>query len=459
MKISATINYTEFDFDFQVPNNDLKLWEGYKMVTIGPGELQPYITFNEEEGVVTNLYVHKDIDTPKEIVLERLLEMLKEYNDARQMGFEVESDIDDELNSRKHYDPKLIRVRPLVLSAFQVNRDIDKGKIDLNPEFQRNFVWDDIRKSRLIESMLLRIPLPAFYFAEDNRGNFQVVDGLQRLTVINHYLNNKFKLKYLEYLWDCEGKYYSADPDNGIDGPQALSEEYVSRIETTQLNINVIEASSPLRVKYDIFFRINTGGRPLNNQEIRNCFAFQPIRVLLRRMASSPIFKEATGYSISDTRMDAQELALRFLGFHFFRDLYNGNMNAFLDIVSDKLNDYEESKLNEAENLYYKSLQLAFHLFDKYSFRKCLSYHLQPGKRRQFINKSMFVVLTSLLSKVDSNLVFEKPEMEFVFQLANELEENDKLFDALTTGTSSKSNIEYVFNVFENLLHDYLFKV
>jgi len=234
MKISANVGDTEVDFDFKVPNEPNLVWTG----TSSSNES---ITFFEEQGIVTNLQFDSNITTPKEIIVERLMEMLKEYNDSRQMGFEVDSGHTNTVispiptvpeNVIKPYDPELIRVRPLVLSAFQVHRDINKGKIDLNPDFQRNFVWDDTRKSRLIESMLLKIPLPAFYFAEDNLGNFQVVDGLQRLTVINQFLNNEFKLKNLEYLEDLDGKYYSVDVAKGIKKNQTLYEPYESRVES-----------------------------------------------------------------------------------------------------------------------------------------------------------------------------------------------------------------------------------
>jgi len=458
MKISANVGDTEVDFDFKVPNEPNLVWTG----TSSSNES---ITFFEEQGIVTNLQFDSNITTPKEIIVERLMEMLKEYNDSRQMGFEVDSGHTNTVispiptvpeNVIKPYDPELIRVRPLVLSAFQVHRDINKGKIDLNPDFQRNFVWDDTRKSRLIESMLLKIPLPAFYFAEDNLGNFQVVDGLQRLTVINQFLNNEFKLKNLEYLEDLDGKYYSVDVAKGIKKNQTLYEPYESRVETTQLNINVIEASSPLKVKYDIFFRINTGGRPLNNQEIRNCFASTKMRSLLKRMALSEKFHLATGFSISDTRMDAQELALRYLSFYFLREKYSGEMNSFLDECLEIIGEYPDSQLKDAEKRYYLALESAYHLLGDYSFRKCLPHHLVPGTRRQFINKAMFVVLTVLLAKSDAGKIKNKPEQDFALRLAQSLQDDDKLYDSLTTGTSDRSKLEYVFEILNEVLIKYI---
>lgn len=453
MKISVSKGFNEFDIEIIPPNEGNVLWVGNR---IGDDSEMDYITFKIDNGIISDLKIIADIDTDAGIIIERLLNALREYNESHQMGFETEEGSLIKIEEIKPYDPEQIRVRPMVLSAFQVHRDIQKEKIDLNPEFQRNFVWNDKQKSLLIESMLLKIPLPAFYFAEDKSGNYQVVDGLQRLTVINQFLNNEFKLRNLEYLSHLEGLFFSADIEKGINKKQALFDPYDSRVESTQLNINVIEASSPLRVKYDIFYRINTGGRPLNRQEIRNCFATNKMRRLLKRMATNEDFKEATGYSVNDIRMDGQELALRYLGFHLFREFYTGEMNSFLDNVLDRLNEMSNDKLEEAESNYYKALRCAYYLFGDYAFRKCLPEHLKPGLRRQFLNKAMFIVWTTILAKIDEEVIEKKPANEFAEILAEQVESDFQLYDALTTGTTDTKKLDYVFTEFRNLLNYYI---
>lgn len=127
-----------------------------------------------------------------------------------QDGFDDAADDEkEEFEKYNPYNPKLIRVDTKTFSIDMVNEMINDGEIDLSPDFQRGFVWTDItRKSRLIESLLLRIPVTAFYFAQDEDGMFQVVDGVQRLTVINSFMKNEFKLKNLEYLTECNGKWF-----------------------------------------------------------------------------------------------------------------------------------------------------------------------------------------------------------------------------------------------------------
>lgn len=150
------------------------------------------------------------------------------------------------------------------------------GDLNLHPDFQRNLVWDNFRKSRLIESILLRIPLPMFYFSQDDDGVLSVVDGLQRLSAIYEFMENKLVLKDLEYLDNCNNKTYNKE-ENRID------DKYVRWFNMTQIVVNVIDPQSPPKVKYDIFRRINTGGRPLNAQELRNCLAGNGLRDTLKK--------------------------------------------------------------------------------------------------------------------------------------------------------------------------------
>jgi uncharacterized protein with ParB-like and HNH nuclease domain len=134
---------------------------------------------------------------------------------------------------------------------------VKEGDLELAPDFQRKKVWGPVQKSRLIESILLRIPLPAFYFSSDEQGLLQVVDGLQRLSTINDFVNGKFVLNGLEYLQkDVGGKRFETLPAN-----------WSRRVYSTQIIANVVDPQTPDQVKFDIFKRINTGGSPLNAQE------------------------------------------------------------------------------------------------------------------------------------------------------------------------------------------------
>ncbi|WP_050022267.1 DUF262 domain-containing protein [Chryseobacterium sp. P1-3] len=305
------------------------------------------------------------------------------------------------------------------------------GDINLTPDFQRNLVWDNQRKSRLIESILMRIPLPMFYFAQDDEGRISVVDGLQRLSTIKQFMDNEFHLRKLEYLGDkCNGKIYTDDnPEKAIDA------KYYRWFNMTQITVNVIDPSSPFKLKYDIFRRINTGGQPLNAQEIRNCLSSDELRTTLRKMVNLQSFKEATGYSIKDVRMEAQELALRFILFHRKFEMdpalnnYNGSIESELNTLTEILSKDKKFTYSHYINLFDNAMQNAHHLFGRYSFRKCKIDHISEGAYRQLINKALFVSWAVLLSSIDTNKLKKQVDFEsLALPLAEKVTNDQQLF-------------------------------
>jgi len=425
------------------------------------GNHDDLITIKENDGVPdeSSMIVSVEVSTAAVIIYERFATALNEFYSEVTAGFEPTQE-NQTAQPQQPYDPDDIKVRRETFSVFEINRMMtEQDDIDLNPDFQRNLVWDNTRKSALIESILLGIPIPVFYFAESKSGRYHVVDGLQRLSTIKQFLNNEFALKKLEHLdEDCNGRYYKIDQLNTRTKTKALDRKYTRRLENAQFIVNVIESASPQKVKYDIFKRINTGGRPLNNQEVRNCIASEDVRKFLKKTAHSPEFEKATGKSVSDTRMDAQELSLRFVGFKLERQkliTYNGDMNSFLDDTLDILNEYSKSQIAEFEKEYLKSLRINYHLFGEYCFRKCLTEHLSPGARRQSINKALFVTWAMEVLPLDEKVVTKKiPFGNFAIKLAKALDKKDKYYTILTTGTSDKQNLKDAFGIAKGILKE-----
>ena len=279
--------------------------------------------------------ISKEIVDDQDIIDTKLDELYSTIIEVEKSGADSYFENGDmELNP---YDPEKIKVRSDKIPVTLISQMIDNGDIEMNPDFQRHLVWNNYQKSLLIESILLRIPLPMFYFAEDKDGKLSVVDGLQRISTIKEFMDNGFPLKNLQYLeGTCGGKYYQAEgKKKGIDS------KYLRWFNLTNLSANIIDPTSPFKVKYDIFRRINTGGKPLNNQEIRNCLTGQGLRDVLKEMVKLPEFLSATDKSIKSTRMDDQEIALRFLVFYEMFEK-NGNIDKYTGYMDSTLDEYTE---------------------------------------------------------------------------------------------------------------------
>lgn len=353
-------------------------------------------------------------------------------------------DIENKLCSEIPFDADKIRVEPKTLSLEYILKLIVSKKLNLSPEFQRNKVWDITRKSLLIESLMLRIPIPAFYFYEDEDANKYVIDGLQRLSTIHEYLNGDFKLKNLQYLGaTCDNKTF-----------MELDSKYVTRIYDTQFIINIIDARTPAQVKYDIFRRINTGGVPLNPQEIRNIMAQKRTRTLLNSLASSKEFIQATRGRIKDLRMDAQELVLRFLAFYnsFEPNLklpkyYSSDLLRFLDIELERLNHCSENDLLVYKNAFKRAMIKAYALFGEKSFSKPDFDYI--------INKALFTSWSVILaySQYEPE-VLSQFKIKAINTIKNELKKDPAYNTSLTQGTNSKKNVERHFRKAYEMLEE-----
>ncbi|WP_312900378.1 DUF262 domain-containing protein [Chryseobacterium taichungense] len=399
-----------------------------------------------------------DVNEDDGVLSSKLDKLVLDLIESEQSGTENTASALPEEHSP--FNPEEIKVHAKSFSLRLISDMIDDSDIDLSPDFQRNFVWNSAQKSRLIESVLLRIPLPMFYFSEDDEGRITIVDGLQRLTTIKEFMDNKFSLRNLEYLEDsCGGKYYKNE-----ESKIGLDPKYFRWFNQTQFSVNVIDPSSPPKVKYDIFRRINTGGKPLNNQEIRNCLATNSLRDILKEMVNLPEFKSATDKSIKPTRMDDQEIALRFILFHRFMENdntieeYNGYMDTSLDDLTEELSKRNFDELSNYISLFSNSMQNSEYLFGrKYAFRKVRPFDLVPTANKQLINKALFVSWSVLLSRYDHNQIRNlNPEKALLEPLAQNIFEDRDFLNFLSYGTNGRSNLLYVFDKVQEIIEENL---
>lgn len=413
-------------------------------------EPEQYVEIKQEKSDGHSTFIvtrkGKDILSDNDEITERMDEFFLNLTIKKEVensdGLEAENNPIYHKVDADPYDPKLIRVEPKNFSVQYTCSLIDSGDIDLSPDFQREFVWSDItRKSRLIESLLLRIPIPVFYLVQDEAGWFQVVDGVQRLTVLHDFVKNKFKLKNLEYLKDCEGKFYNKTNES-------LNPLYIKRIDQTQLTFNIIDPQTPEQVRYDIFRRINTGGKMLNNQEIRNCLERPHVRKLLKEMSLSQEFKKATRGSIKPTRMADREIILRFIAFYlqdhqlFGQPLYKGDMDQYLDGTVEILNHTDEKEFFRIRIAFENAMCNAFNLFGNYAFRKA-----------NYINKALFLSWSRVLCDMDRKLIMEKAgSADYKSILSEAINTNMNYANSLSMSTNDSRRVLFNYQMAKQII-------
>lgn len=340
------------------------------------------------------------------------------------------------------FDPDKIKVLRESKTISLLSTRIDHDEIDLAPEFQRLArIWDNGRKSRLIESILLRIPLPVFYVASDLQDTWAVVDGLQRLTTIHDFLNGEFALSGLEYLLQFDGNTFAE-----------LPRSMQRRIEETELVINIIQPGTPEEVMFNIFSRINTGGLTLNGQEIRHALNKGRARTFLKELASSTAFLKATTGSISDTRMAGRECALRFLAFRFtkWQDYVSNDLDGFLNAAMQRINSLSLAELERYRTDFERAMETATAVFGNDAFRK--RYEADAG--RNPISKALleaWAVTFAELSDDERSKIVERREdvlAEFM-----ELMRADRDFEvAISYSTGSPGRVHKRFLAIEQLI-------
>ncbi len=370
-------------------------------------------------------------------------ELQRTQQENYESGFEnIEEE--EEATIKSPYNPNLITVAPAKFSLKEIVGMIDgeegeEPDLDLAPDFQRDYVWDNTRKSRLIESILLNIPLPVFYLARDKNGKIQVVDGVQRLTTIYKFFKNEFKLNHLEYLEEeCGGRYFKK---NNVSDDKNLQPKLVRALRQYQIDCNIIEPSTPENVKLDIFKRLNTGGKSLNKQEVRHAFMKKEIRDFVRELVAAPEFECATDRSINDKRMMAQELVLRYIGFYslyidgFMQADYSTKMDEFLDNVAVTLNCCKKIPYNDIREHFRKAMINACIMFDSRAFRKIeITKEGKISEKKNPINKSLFIAFAVLLSGYTSETVEKKGNVSKEF--AEYLREDGEFYYSISHNTN-----------------------
>ena len=271
-------------------------------------------------------------------------------------------------------------------TIHDVLRRIQQDQFIMDPDFQRDFIWSPVEQSKLIESVLMRIPLPVFYIAENEDGTMVVVDGLQRLSSFWSFVYGKLRLR-LPHQPQLHGKNFAE-----------LENKFQNRIEDCNLTLYVVDSKAPERARLDIFERVNSGV-PLTRQQMRNSLYMGQGTRFLKEEAEKELFLEATGNSLNWRQMRDREFINRFCGFELLSlEDYRGDMDLFLAQTLMKMNRLDSEKLNRSSHLLSIGLTNNLNLFGPYAFRK---HTKEREGRRAPINASLWDVMCIGLARYE----------------------------------------------------------
>ena len=336
------------------------------------------------------------------------------------------------------YPIDTVLIRNEQRTVFDVVRHIDKGSFIMDPDFQRAFIWEVSKQSKLVESVLMRIPLPVFYLAEDNEGHVIVVDGLQRLTTFERFINNKLRLK-LPSQPELHDKYF-----------RDLSPKLQNRVEDCNLVLYIVDAKVPERARLDIFERVNAGV-PLTRQQMRNCLYMGEATRFLRDEAGTELFKKATGGSLRSDTMRDREFVNRFCAFRLLElDSYSntGAMDEFLARALTEMNQMSANALETLSNEFRNALRNNIAVFGDHAFRK----HDPNQDRRSILNASLYDVMMTGLSRISESQVLAHSEL--LKQSFYDLLRDEQFNTSITFGPNSANQVRHRFEVMTRTLKE-----
>lgn len=352
------------------------------------------------------------------------------------------------------FDPKKVDIQQQTMTIGNIVERLKYNEIKLDPDYQRSEnLWKEKEQSRLIESLIIRIPLPSFYFdCEEDGDGYIVVDGLQRLCAIRNFMlapdGNEFpnlKLKDLEYLTEYEGKGYAELPGN-----------IKRRINEQQIVAFVIRKGTPEKVKDSIFKRINTGGLFLTSGEIKNAIYRGQVADFLKQCSEFREFKEATRNKISSKRMLDREFVYRHVTFYvnYLNDFknYKGNIEDSVNDVLTDLKGWSEIRLKELGNRFRSAMALSVNLFGEQAFRK-----INSNGRFGAINRPLFECVSVLFASlnVKERNMLENEKNKF-WDAYCKLLHDDEFVSAITEATAKFSNVKKRYEKFTGVIREVL---
>jgi hypothetical protein len=341
---------------------------------------------------------------------------------------------------------RTVKTQTIEFDLETLAKKIVKKVIKLDPDYQRRHRWDLATSSRLIESLILNIPIPFIYLSQDfdadteidneeGLSRYTVIDGQQRLTSIVEFLSNKFSLTELGVLQDLEGMFYK-------DLPPFL----IRRLEERTIKCLRIDSTVDSQVKYDIFERLNTGSVKLEPQELRNAVSRGPFNDLIKELAKNKYFRIHNQIRLTDPehskkvqKMEDVELVLRF--FSLADENYKSLKKGFKTFLTDEMNKFNEKDSGTLTSMKMRFEKLMELIHDEFGIKAFAKYKYENGELKMMssFNAAVYDALTvSLASKIDINTPILKPSAAESFK---SLFKDIRFFNAVSGSVNDKEKV------------------
>jgi hypothetical protein len=449
-----------------------KINQSIQSATVSFGE-------NDSEGIDSSTDLARDEEFDMSDLVD--LSSLTGVDDGNELSSEDDSDNkqeDDDDNSELIV-PNIRRQTPSLYALYQ---RLTYKEIEIQPDYQRkDRIWNDEKKSKLIESVLMGLPLPIFYFGERKNDNWVVIDGLQRITTVQDFMMGDFPLKL-----DKDSPVYEANGKYFTDFDRKLTRS-INEFEITAYVIDMEEepknSGNVNQFIIELFHRINTYGVKLSEQEIRSAINFGSSVFYLKFLASSNTFIAATNDTVNPKRQKDLEVCLSGLAFVIFgyKDFRNSKYDDFLNKTMNWINDQDFQKIiNENDEVDYKSdstiivsltsrfessLNFNLELFGGSTFKK-----IRNPKKKEPVSKPLFEVLVTLFANIndEQKKIIREKKTAFIDCLYDAIKNDSKeyaewlspvyansdrgLYYALSTSTGKKVTINYRFESIINIL-------
>ncbi len=328
---------------------------------------------------------------------------------------------------------------------------IEKGKIILNPEFQRSYVWDTKKASLLIESIILNVPIPTIYVAQEEKHNekeiqnWLVVDGVQRLTALKNFYDGKFKLKDLEVL----GEDNNGNLLNGLHF-ENLPMQYKNKLNYGLIRVVLIASDSNPEIKYNMFMRLNSGSVQLNEQELRNCLYRGLFNEALKNeLRQNEFLLKLLQIDKPSSRFFDVEVILRFLAIsqnwnneQQIIENYKNSMKNFLNKFMYQNRKINTEKIQEYKLMLDNTLEKVYEVLGDNAF--CKINKNKEYKKKWNVNVMDCVMLGFSLYEKEV-LLSKKNE---IFEMMYELMQDNLFQTSLTTSTTNTEKMTFRISTF-----------